>query len=248
MRIQKFIASTGLASRRKAEQLLGEGRVSLNGRVVSVPGTKVNPHGDVVSVDGRFVEIKNAQKVYILLHRPKAYVTTTRDPEGRKTVMDLIPKIPERVYPVGRLDYHSEGLLLLTNDGFLAHRLMHPSHGVVRVYEVKVFGRITRAILKKMRQGARVDGMSIVPLGVRVIGVLPDKTWLEFRLGEGKNREIRKICAYHGLRVHRLRRVAMGGLNIEGIPVGKYRFLSGGEIHRALDRGEYRSPKKSLAP
>ena len=248
VRIQKFIADAGLTSRRKAERLVREGRVCLNGRLVSVLGTKVNPHEDVVFVDGRNVEMGHVEKIYILLNRPRGYVTTAHDPEGRKTVMDLIPRIPERVYPVGRLDYQSEGLLLLTNDGPLAHRVMHPSGEVVKVYEVKVLGIVTRTLLKKLRGGITVDKKLILPKSVRVIGELRDKTWLEFRLGEGKNREIRKLCSYCGLEVGKLRRVAVGGLNIEGIPLGQCRFLSRTQIYKALEMAEYRSAKKSLTP
>ena len=247
-RLQKVIADSGMASRRKAERWILEGRVQVNGSTVTQLGTKVSPN-DIILVDDNMIDTNPANKIYILLNKPRGHITTVWDPEKRKTVMDLIPSLQERVYPVGRLDYLSEGLLLLTNDGELCHKMAHPRHGVIKVYEVKVAGHITRPLLKKLRAGALIAGEWIVPYSVRIIGELPQKTWLEFRVGEGKNRELRKFCEYHGLMVDKLKRVAVGGLNISGVGIGKYRFLTKKNVLKALEANAiYLSPKKSLPP
>jgi 23S rRNA pseudouridine2605 synthase len=221
IRLQKYIADSGVTSRRKAEELMAQGRVQVNGIRVTEMGTKVNPSEDVVSVDGATIDPKSVDKVYILLNKPRGYVTTVEDPEGRKTVMDLVKMIPERIYPVGRLDYLSEGLLLMTNDGELANSIIHPSSNINKVYEVKVFGAVTEALLMKLRKGVEIEGYFMKPKSVRVVKQLPKKTWLEFRLTEGRNREIRKICEAHGLTVDKLKRVAIGGLGIEGLAPGR---------------------------
>ena len=194
IRLQKFIADCGVTSRRKAEDLIACGRVNVNGVVTTVLGTKVDPKEDVVEVDGSLLDINSVEKMYMVLHKPRGYMTTLFDPEDRNTILDLIKEITERVYPVGRLDYLSEGLLLLTNDGEFANTIMHPRYNVVKVYEVKVFGAITPAILKKLRAGVYLDEGFVKPLSVRVVNQLPTKTWLEIRLSDGKNREIRRIC------------------------------------------------------
>ncbi len=247
LRLHKFIADGGVSSRRKAEKLIAEGRVKVNGSIVAKLGVKIHPYEDVVYVDERVVDPATVEKIYILLNKPRGYVTTVSDPEGRKTVMELIPSVQERVYPVGRLDYLSEGLLLLTNDGGLAQKMAHPSYGITKVYEVKVLGRVTKNLLKQLREGGNIRGDWVVPKSVRVVSELSKKTWLEFRVGEGKHREIRRICEYHGLRVDKLRRVAVGGLTIEGQGVGKYRILARKNVIRALTTNlPYWSPKKSV--
>ena len=247
MRLQKFIADCGVTSRRKAEELIVQGRVTVNGNTVRELGTKVSSAQDVVMVDGRIIDLNSVKPIYLLLYKPRGYVTTISDPEGRRTVMDLCKEIQERIYPVGRLDYLSEGLLILTNDGEVANMVMHPSFNVVKVYEVKVFGAINDILLKKLRAGARVDGDFIKPLSVRVIRQLPGKTWLEFRLGEGKNREIRKLCEAFDITVDKLKRVAIGGLSVDGLAPGNYRFLSKKELVGALKRNDaYFSCKKTI--
>ena len=234
LRLQKFIADCGFSSRRKAEEFIREGRVKVNGHVVTEFGTKVSPENDVVSVDGQLLDLGSIHRHYILMNKPRGYVTTLHDPEGRKTVMDLIKEVPERVYPVGRLDYLSEGLLLLTNDGEMANRIMHPRYNITKVYEVKVFGIMNDSILKKLRNGVSVDGVFLRPQFVRVIKQLPNKTWLEFRLSEGKNREIRKICEACGLTVDKLKRVAIAELSVDSVAPGKYTFLTKKELLRCL--------------
>ncbi|MBL6991300.1 MAG: rRNA pseudouridine synthase [Bacteriovoracaceae bacterium] len=234
VRLQKFIADCGVTSRRKAEELIAQGRVEVNGVVVSKLGTKVTPQKDVVSVDGQAYNLDQVQKVYVVLHKPRGYITSMSDPQGRKTVMDLCQVFSERIYPVGRLDYLSEGLLILTNDGQVANMLMHPRYNVVKVYEVKVFGAINDQILKRLRKGVQLDEGFVKPMSVRVIKSLPTKTWLEFRLAEGRNREIRKLCDNSGITIDKLKRVAIGGLSIDGIAPAKYRILSKKQLLKAV--------------
>lgn len=239
IRLQKVIADCGITSRRKAEGLITEGRVTVNGRVVTELGTKVNPNTDTIQVDGATIELSAVDKVYLVMNKPRAYMTTLSDPEGRPTVMDLIYGVKQRIFPVGRLDYLSEGLLILTNDGDLANMIMHPKYEVEKVYEVKVFGHVNEGILARIRRGVMTEDGLMKPKSVRVIEQLPNKTWLEFRLNEGKNREIRKICDAVDLTVDKLRRVAIEGLNIQSLPVGQYMFTTRKELLKALGLNDH---------
>ncbi len=254
IRLQKFIADCGITSRRKAEDLIVTGRVTVNGDIVKELGTKVDPSTDAVLVDGKIADLGAVEKIYMVMNKPRGVMTTVNDPEGRKTVIDLCKEISERIYPVGRLDYLSEGLLLMTNDGELANEIIHPSSNIIKVYEVKVFGSVTESILKTLRNGVHIDGVKVAPKSVRVIGQLPTKTWLEFRIAEGKNREIRRMCEAAELTVDKLRRVAIGGLAVEGISPGNYRLLSKKQLKNAIGLGvkhdepkEYFSTKKSIS-
>ncbi len=233
IRLQKFIADCGVTSRRKAEELILQGRVKVNDKTTTELGSKVNPAFDVVEVDDRVLDQNAVEKLYILLNKPRGYMTTVYDPEGRPTVMDLVKEANERIYPVGRLDYLSEGAILLTNDGQIANYIAHPSFNITKVYEVKVFGAIRPDLLKRLREGAVVDGVRVRPLSVQVIKQLPQKTWLEFRLGEGRNREIRSICETHQVTVEKLKRISIEGLSIQGVASGKYVYLSKKQV---LDR------------
>jgi 23S rRNA pseudouridine2605 synthase len=239
VRLQKVIADCGVTSRRKAEGYILDGRVQVNGNTVTELGTKVNPHKDTIQVDGNTLELSAVDKVYIVMNKPRAYITTLSDPEGRPTVMSLIYGVKQRIFPVGRLDYLSEGLLILTNDGDLANMIMHPKYEVEKVYEVKVFGHVNEGILAKIKRGVMTEDGLLKPSSVRVIEQLPNKTWLEFRLNEGKNREIRKICDAVELTVDKLRRVAIEGLNIQTLPVGQYMFTTRKELLRALGMNEH---------
>ena len=255
IRLQKYIADCGVTSRRKAEVLITEGKVKVNDKQVKELGTKVDPESDIIAVNGEVIDVLTVDHIYMVMNKPRSYVTTVSDPEGRKTVMDLIP-IKSRVYPVGRLDYLSEGLLLFTNDGDIAHKIMHPSFEVIKTYEVKVFGKVNDIILKRLRAGTSGPDGSLTPKSVRVIEQLPNKTWLEFRLGEGKNREIRRICEDSGVTVDKLRRVAIGNLSIEGLSPGRWEYLTKSELLKSLginkdgslrsDFVEYDSKKKTI--
>lgn len=234
IRLQKVIADCGVTSRRKAEDLILQGRVTVNGDVVTTLGTKVNPNIDIVNVDNEMIDLMSVDKIYILLNKPRAVVTTVSDPEGRPTVMEYIKGVHKRVYPVGRLDYLSEGLILMTNDGDMAHKIMHPSFSVTKVYEVKVFGHINEALLTKLRRGVMTEDGLLKPKSVRILEQLPNKTWLEFRLEEGKNREIRKICEGLDITIDKLRRVAIENLTIQGVGPGEWIFLTKKELLHAL--------------
>jgi len=255
IRLQKVIADAGITSRRKAEEMILEGRVEVNGKTIRELGTKVDPSEDVVSVDDQAIDTRGTEKLYVVLNKPRGIMTTLSDPEGRKTIIDLVADITERVYPVGRLDYLSEGLLILTNDGVIANTIIHPSENVTKVYEVKVFGAVTPEILKKLRAGVSSEVGFLKPKNVRVIKQLKMKTWIEFRLTSGRNREIRRLCEAYGLTVDKLRRVAIGGLTVEGIKAGGYRSVSKKQLldliginadGKIVQDYDYQSPKRSV--
>lgn len=255
VRLHKAIADAGVTSRRKAESLIEEGEVKVNGEVVTQLGTKVDTFLDVIEVSGEVVKCNVVDKIYMVMNKPRGYVTTVSDPEGRPTVLDLCSGINTRVFPIGRLDYHSEGLLLMTNDGELANKVMHPKYRVTKVYEVKVFGVVPNELINKLRKGFRFEDGLCKPKSVRVIKFLRNKTWLEFRLQEGKNREIRRLCEACGLTIDKLKRIAIEGLSINGIAPGKWNLITKKQLYKKLgfnqngeplpERPEYRSPKKS---
>ena len=255
VRLQKFIADCGITSRRKAEEFIIQGRVQVNGERITQLGTKVDPSMDAVSVDGELLESRKVERLYLVMNKPRGIMTTLHDPEGRKTIIDLIPEVTERVYPVGRLDYLSEGLLILTNDGETANKIIHPSSSINKVYEVKVFGAVTELILKNLRKGVHTEVGFLKPKAVRVIKQLENKTWLEFRLEDGKNREIRRLCEACDLTVDKLKRIAIGGLAVEGIKPGGYRFVTKKQLMNMIGlsedgmvdpNAEYYSHKKSV--
>ncbi len=258
IRLQKYISDCGITSRRKAEKMITEGRVTVNGEVVMELGTKVNPYSDIIMVDGHLADLQAVEPIYLMLHKPRGFVTTLNDPEGRETVMNLVKEISERIYPVGRLDYLSEGLLLMTNDGEFANMIMHPKYNVTKVYEVKVFGSVTETIINKLKAGAFLEEGFVKPTSVRVIKQLPTKTWIEFRLNEGRNREIRRLCEAVGLTVDKLKRLAIGGLSIEGVAPGNFRIMSkeqmlthiglneDGTLKQVLNKEGFVSSKKTI--
>jgi len=231
-RLQKIMAACGIASRRKAEEILAAGRVTLNGRVVTEQGTKADPETDVICVDGKPLQSKERLQ-YFLLHKPKGYVTTVSDPEGRPTVMDLVKHCPERVYPVGRLDYASEGLLLMTNDGALAHKLTKAGSRVPKTYLVKISGKPDERAITRLRAGVTIeleDGAKVktAPAKIRLAeeGVNP---WYEVILIEGRNRQIRRMFQSVGFLVEKIKRVQLGPLVLDVAP-GKYRALTVREV------------------
>jgi pseudouridine synthase len=236
----------GVASRRAAEDLIQEGRVEVNGEVVRTLGTKADPATDQIRVDGRRVKF-DARQRYIVLHKPKGYVTTRKDPEGRKTIMDLLDGVREYIYPVGRLDYDSEGLLLLTSDGDLAAKLTHPRHGVERVYEAVVVGSPDDEALDKLRRGVFIDGERTLPAQVRRGGVVGKgrqaTSKLIITLQEGRNRQVRKMCAQIGHSVRRLVRTRMGPISLADLRPGKWRELTAAEVERLKKAAGLTVPK-----
>ncbi|PNU20954.1 pseudouridine synthase [Geothermobacter hydrogeniphilus] len=229
-RLQKIIAAAGLCSRRTAEEWIRAGRVTVNGEMPDL-GCRVDPAVDEVLVDGRPLP-GAAEKVTLLLNKPTGCVTTVSDPQGRRTVLDLLPPHLPRLFPVGRLDYNTEGLLLLTNDGELAQHLAHPRHKVEKTYLVRVRGAVTEEIRRKLERGvALADGIT-APAGVRVRGSSGGHGWLEITIREGRNRQIRRMCEAVGLSVSRLKRIRLGFLDLGDLPTGKTRILNAGEIDR----------------
>ena len=234
VRLQKFLADMGVASRRKSEELIRQGKVKVNGHPAQI-GDKINPKKDLVTVGKKkIVNVKNRRMVYIMLNKPRGYVTTVSDELGRKTVMDLITDIDERVYPVGRLDKDSEGLLLLTNDGSFTNCMTHPSHNYAKVYRVTVRQSVNDAILNNLRNGIEIDGRKTAPCEVTVLEEQENRVVLEFVLHEGRNRQIRKMCESQGLEVARLKRLSVGSLKLGMLPQGKYRELSEIEVKKLL--------------
>jgi 23S rRNA pseudouridine2605 synthase len=232
VRLQKILSSAGVASRRASEQLIVEGRVSVNGSVVRELGSKADPAADDIRVDGRRIRTQVTQR-YLLLYKPRGYVTTRMDPEGRPTVIDLLGRDAGYIYPVGRLDYDSEGLLLLTTDGDLAGRLMHPRHEVERVYEAIVAGAPDEAALEKLRRGIFIDGGRTAPAEVRRGSTVKSggiTTRLTLSLREGRNRQVRKMCQAIGHPVRSLTRVRMGPLTLGRLRVGEWRELTAAEV------------------
>jgi 23S rRNA pseudouridine2605 synthase len=231
-RLQKILAAAGVASRRKAEELIASGRVTVNGQVITELGTKADPAKDEIRVDGQ--SIKREQRLlYFLLHKPKGYVTTTSDPEGRPTVMQLLGPQSERLYPVGRLDYASEGLLLLTNDGTLAQQLTKASSHIPKTYHVKISGRPGEQSLQRLRNGVTIaleDGRRVktAPAKIRLLEDAPNP-WYEVILIEGRNRQIRRMFHHLGHHVEKIKRVQLGPMKLD-VPAGKFRALTEGEV------------------
>ena len=229
-RIQKIISGRGIASRRQAEQMIQQGRVTCNG-VICQLGHTADPDLDLILIDGRPLPEKG-EKVYIVLHKPRGYVTTLSDEKGRKNAAQLVQDCGVRVYPVGRLDMDSEGLLLFTNDGEFANHLMHPSHEVNKTYKVTVSG-FSEAGLEKLKQPVILDGYKIQPPEVRVlkrIGTNEQKALLLVTIHEGRNRQVRRMCAMADMSVTRLVRIAEGELVLGDLPSGKWRYLSDDEV------------------
>jgi 23S rRNA pseudouridine2605 synthase len=244
-RLQKVLGHAGVASRRAAEELIRAGRVSVNGAVVRELGRRVEPGRDRIEVDG--VAIPVAPLHYLLLHKPRGVVSTLHDPEGRPTVRALLPPGTPRVYPVGRLDINTTGLLLLTNDGPLAERLTHPRHGVPRTYHVKVAGQPETRQLDRVRKGIRLDGeRRTAPATVRVLEVLPTKTWLEVTVTEGRHHLVRRLFAAIRHPVEKLARVRLGPLALGSLPPGAARPLTSAEAV-TLRRAAGLAPARGMA-
>jgi len=230
-RLQKILSQAGVASRRASEQLMLDGRVSVNGATVRELGTKADPSRDDIRVDGRRIKVVEQHR-YLLLNKPRGYVTTRSDPQRRPTVIDLLGGVREYVYPVGRLDFESEGLLLLTNDGDLAARLTHPSHGVARVYEARVLGVPDEHDLGRLTRGLTIDGRRTGPAEASLKPVRrgADEATLVLTLREGRNRQVRKMCDAIGHPVNQLRRVAIGPIRDPRLKPGTWRDLRDDEV------------------
>lgn len=226
-RLQKILSARGVCSRREAEKLLQAGRVSCNGKICQL-GDSAEPETDVICVDGNPLP-KQQEHVYIMLHKPRGYVTTLSDEKGRKDVTQLVKECGKRVYPVGRLDMDSEGLLLLTNDGDFAQRLMHPKHEINKRYQVTVTG-FTEKGLQRLKAPMTLDGYRLRTPDVKLLRMDAEKALLEIVIHEGRNRQVRRMCAIAGMSVRRLVRVAEGNVCLGQLPLGKWRHLTPEEL------------------
>lgn len=229
VRLQKALAAAGVASRRACEELISAGRVLVNGRPVVELGTRVDPERDRIEVDGQTVELR-VEPVYMLLNKPRGFVTTVRDQEGRRTVMDLLPKLPYRLYPVGRLDYDTEGLILLTNDGNLTFRLTHPRQGVPKTYLAVVEGAPNPKSLDTLSRGIQLTDGRTGPAVIKVTKKDAESTSLTITITEGRNRQVRRMFEAIGHPVTFLKRIRFGPLTLQGLRLGQYRFLKEDEI------------------
>lgn len=230
MRLQKYLAQCGVASRRKSEELIESGKVKVNGRVAQI-GDKVNPKNDDITVSGKRI-VRTNKYTYIMLHKPRGFITTMSDEMDRKCVAMLVKDVGVRVYPVGRLDRESEGLLLMTNDGEFANAMTHPTKHVPKTYRVTVRPSISEEQITKLSSGIVIDGSMTAPADVRIIKREEGRVVIEIILYEGRNRQIRKMCEALGLEVARLKRVAVGSVKLGMLPQGKWRELTEDEVHK----------------
>lgn len=232
IRLQKYLSMCAVASRRKAEELIAQGKVKVNGKVAQI-GDKVSPKHDTVTVGGRRI-VGNKKHYYIMLHKPRGYITTMDDEMGRKCVAELVRDVSARVYPVGRLDKDSEGLLLMTNDGEFANHMTHPSKHIPKTYRVTVRPDVTEDMLTAFATGMEIDGRITAPADAHIIEKQDNRVVMEIVLYEGRNRQIRKMCESIGLEVARLKRTSMGSLKLGMLPVGKWRELKEDEVHKLM--------------
>jgi 23S rRNA pseudouridine2605 synthase len=228
-RLQKVLAKAGIASRRKAEELIRDGKVRVDGKVVTEMGTQVDPATQNIECDGSPVSAQE-KKIYILLHKPGGFLSTVHDPQGRPIVTDLLHGIKARLYPVGRLDRDTEGALLLTNDGELAQKVLHPSHEVNKTYVAKIKGRPSSKNLGALSRGIELEGRKTWPADIEVLHADPQVTTIKIVIHEGRKRQVRKMFAAVGHPVLQLKRTAYGQLELGDLAPGKYRFLSPGDI------------------
>ena len=233
IKLQKYTSDCGILSRRAAEEEIKQGKVTVNGEVAFL-GMRISPDIDVVIYKGARVLAQSEEKLYILLNKPRGIVTTLSDEKGRPTVLSLISGLGARVYPVGRLDIDSDGLLLLTNDGALTNKLTHPRHKIPKIYNVTVKGEVTEGALTLLSSPLVIDGYKIQPVKVEIIKKDPSQTILKMTLYEGRNRQIRKMCALADLKITRLTRVALGNIALGSLEVGKWRFLTQSETDYLL--------------
>lgn len=237
VRLQKYMADCGVASRRACEEIILAGRVRVNGEIVRELGVRIDEAVARVEVDGKPISLPH-NKYYIMLNKPRGYVSTAKDQFDRPTVLDLVGDLSARLYPIGRLDYDSQGLLLLTNDGAFANRLMHPRHQVQKTYRAHVRGHVSRDAVDKLRRGVLLDTGMTAPAKVHIAREMPGSTVLDITIAEGKNRQVRKMCESVGHTVVRLTRTGEGGLTLGNLPEGKWRHLTPREVQMLMEEGK----------
>lgn len=241
LRLQKFLADCGVASRRASENLIKEGRISVNGEIITQMGFMVDEEIDEIKFDGSTVK-PVAKKIYVMLNKPSGFVTTVADDKGRPTVLELVSDIQDRLFPVGRLDYDTEGLLLLTNDGNLTYKITHPKNEIKKTYVAEVTGNISMETIIALRRGVVIDGYKTQPAEVEVVGATKLGTKLEITISEGRNRQVRKMFESQGCIVKKLKRTKEAGLMLGHLPLGKWRKLSESEVNMLKKIGS--EPKK----
>ena len=231
-RLQKFLANSGVASRRKCEELITAGKVTVNGKTITELGTKINPDTDVIEYDGQVIK-QEIKKVYILLNKPIGYVTTSNDQFGRDTVLDLV-KVRERIVPVGRLDMYTSGALILSNDGNFVYKVTHPKHEIDKTYTVTLKGIITKEEVQALRNGVKIDDYMTKPAKVRILKTDNEKNQsrLEITIHEGKNRQVRKMCETVGRKVLALHRSKIGKIDVKDLKIGTWRYLTAEEVKK----------------
>ena len=229
IKLQKYFSDCGVMSRRAAEEEIKKGLVKVNGETAEL-GLRIDPGSDLVEYKGRRIALSTAAKTYVLLNKPRGYVTTMSDEKGRPTVKNLISAVGTRVYPVGRLDMDSDGLLLLTDDGELTNRLTHPRHEIPKIYRVTVSGGVSDSALQALRAPMVLDGYEILPVKTEIISKSNGSTLMEMTLYEGRNRQIRKMCESQDLKITRLCRIAIGNISLGSLEIGKWRYLTPDEV------------------
>ena len=230
-RLQKILSRAGVASRRAAEVLIAEGHVTVDGKVVKELGTKVDASSADIRVDGRKINL-NVEKIYIILNKPRRVLSSVSDDRGRQTVVDLIDDVSEKIFPIGRLDYNTEGVLLLTNDGELANALMHPSSEIDKKYVAVIKGRVDEERLDRLRVGIKLDDGMTAPALINVTALDDDSSTVEITIHEGRNRQVRRMFSAIGYNIKRLRRVSFAGLTVEGLKLGEHRRLNRHELDK----------------
>lgn len=244
-RLQKIISAAGITSRRASEALILGGQVAVNGVVVTELGSKADPSKDTITVDGKVLKVSE-QRLYILLNKPPGYITALKDSQSRPLVTDLLKDVTDRVYPVGRLDYNTEGLLLLTNDGEWANRLMHPRHEIEKEYHVRVRGKVIDQQLKRMAEGVELEDGKTAPAVVNLVKSGEQNDWISVAIHEGRNRQVRRMCEAVSLSVVRLKRIRYGTLALGTLRAGQFRYLSDVEVRElAGDQAKTSSIVKS---
>ena len=228
-RLQKIISRAGIASRREAEKIIVAGRVTVDGKIISELGAKADISKNKICVDGKILKF-DEEKIYLLLNKPKNFLSTAKDDRGRRTVLDLVKEIPAKIYPVGRLDFDSEGLILLTNDGELTNLLLHPKFKIEKTYRAKISGELTEAKIKKLRAGVELEDGLTAPAEVFVTNFEKNSATVEITIHEGKNRQIRRMFAAVGCEVKSLKRVKFADLTLQGVQRGKFRRLTESEV------------------
>ena len=233
IRLQKFLANAGIASRRKCEELILQGKITVNGKVITELGTKINPEKDKITVFGKNVENLSTDLVYILLNKPIGVVTTAKDQFGRESVLDIV-KVKERVVPVGRLDMYTSGALILTNDGDFVYKLTHPKHEITKTYTVTLVGIVTENEVEQLRKGVKIDDYITKPAQVKILKIDKEKniSRVEIIIHEGKNRQVRKMCEAVGRKVIALHRSKIADIGVKDLKIGSWRYLKKNEIEK----------------